>query len=373
MGWLLWAIGVLTGGLILLVLFGIDPMFSPHAVSIYTAMTEGAMLAVPAVLMYMLVPLIIDRYNPKPLFGLFAVFLWGALAGCGIAVVVNDTMQDVGLALGGPGAQGKAFAEFFSATFSAPFVEEGMKGMALLGLLLFFRRNFDGVVDGVVFATFTALGFATFENITYYERSALTEGAGGLLGTFFLRGILSPWCHPVFTSMTGLGVGIARESSRTWVRLLAPVVGYGCAVLLHMTWNGAPTLLASFSGDGAAFLGMYLLFWIPLVTIFLIVVVFLVRREGRIIRQHLQDEMYMGNLTPQEINLICSPFGRLTTLLGRGGFAGRRFIDAASKLALSKYHTAVANKGRKATISADFVLPLRQEMLQQRAAMGARR
>ena len=54
------------------------------------------------------------------------------------------------------------------ACISAPFVEEAMKGLAVFGVFYFLRREFDGVVDGVIYATFAALGFAAVENIIYY-------------------------------------------------------------------------------------------------------------------------------------------------------------------------------------------------------------
>ena len=95
-----------------------------------------------------------------------------------------------------------------------------MKGLAVLGVFYFLRREFDGVVDGVIYATFAALGFAAVENVVYYS-NAMRADAGGeaLAATFLLRGVLAPWGHPLYTSMTGIGFGIARETRNT----VAPV------------------------------------------------------------------------------------------------------------------------------------------------------
>ena len=49
-----------------------------------------------------------------------------------------------------------------------------------------------------------------------------------------------------------------------------------------------------------------------------------------------------------------------------GGRAGRKFIDAAARLALSKWHTGRATQGRKLTVSADMILPLRQDLFRLR-------
>src|SRR5206468_7811081 len=91
---------------------------------------------------------------------------------------------------------------------SVPIFEEGSKGVGLLILLLFFRRYFDDILDGIVFAGVIALGFATVENVQYYGGGLLAGGFGGLILLFFLRGILSPFAHATFTSMTGIGCGI---------------------------------------------------------------------------------------------------------------------------------------------------------------------
>src|SRR6185436_7726279 len=111
------------------------------------------------------------------------------------------------------------------------------KGLAVFGIFFFLRREFDGVVDGIIYGTFAALGFAATENVMYYARAGLAETLGhqqGALTTaFVLRGVLSPWGHPLYTSMTGIGFGIARETQRAWMRWFAPLFGYLMAAVLH--------------------------------------------------------------------------------------------------------------------------------------------
>ena len=74
----------------------------------------------------------------------------------------------------------------------------------------------------------------------------------------------------------------------------------------------------------------------------------------------------MGNMTPMELELVTSPIGRIRATFSFGGAAGRRFIDAAARLALSKWHTGRATQGRKMTVSADMIFPLRQELAKLR-------
>src|SRR5690606_27756445 len=90
----------------------------------------------------------------------------------------------------------------------------------------------------------------------------------------------------------------------------------------------------------------------------------------RIIRDHLKDEIFMGNLTPAELAMIGSFFGRWKAHFSYGGRAGRRFVDAAARLALSKWHADRAMGVAKGTVSADFVVPLRQQLHTLRAEVS---
>jgi len=102
----------------------------------------------------------------------------------------------------------------FSAVFVAPWVEEFMKGSFLLGLLVFRRREFDGVLDGIVYAGVVAAGsLSPRTSCTWGRRSRRgTDGqSGDVVAVLIMRGC-SPLCHPLFTSMIGIGLGIATNA-----------------------------------------------------------------------------------------------------------------------------------------------------------------
>jgi RsiW-degrading membrane proteinase PrsW (M82 family) len=144
-------------------------------------------------------------------------------------------------------------------------VEESAKGSAILLLFVFRRRDFTGIVDGVVIAGLTATGFAFTENILYLgsafgeDQAYGTDGVSTTAATFFVRVVMTPFAHPLFTSVTGIGFAIAAISppgkARRW---LAPLGGWLLAMVLHGTWNGS----ASLSPIG--FLGVYATIMIPL-------------------------------------------------------------------------------------------------------------
>jgi len=357
-GAVLFTLGIIGGGILLIAVFLIAPLFDPDPLPEYLAMGMGAILAMPALGAYIWIPRFVDRYDPEPWSILLGGLAWGGVAACGFAAVINTGVDQVGGALFGGDA-----GEILAACVSAPLVEEFWKGLGVFGIYFFLSREFDGVVDGVIYAIFIALGFAAIEDIIYYGRAVHMEHGGGTGATgvtFFMRGILSPWAHPLFTSMTGIGFGIARETDKPHNRWLAPIGGYMAAVTLHSIWNTAATI------SGALMLVMLPL-WLTAVVGFGFLVNWLVQRKGKIIRAFLQDEVLMGFLTVWEMNLVCSSAARFRAAATYGGEEGRKFVDAASRLALSKWHAARASRARMQTVSADLVVPLRQELTIHRA------
>src|SRR4051794_5514579 len=201
----------------------------------------------------------VDRWEPEPPRTLLFAFLWGACVAALTALIINSSAAYFADAVLGQGS-----GDVIGAAVVAPFVEEGVKGAFVIGLLLFRRREFDGVVDGIVYAGLTAAGFAFTENILYIGRSFAEDGGligqnGGVLAVLVLRGVLSPFAHPLFTSMIGIGCGLAAVSRSPAARVLFVLVGYLAAVTLHALWNGSATL-----GDGQAFLVVYLYVMLPL-------------------------------------------------------------------------------------------------------------
>ncbi len=196
-------------------------------------------------------------------------------------------------------ALGKTAGEYVSATFGAPPVEETLKGLVLILLLRLRRQELDGPTDGIIYAAMVGLGFAMMENIGYYMNALVKPEIGGakLLGiTFVLRGVLSPFAHPIFTSMTGIGVAYAASHRRSeW----AIPLGWFAAMLLHGTWNGL-------SGFGLAGLGVaYLIVF----CVFVALIVVLVRDRNRIvglIRRTLPGYVPTGLVTPQDVAMLAT-------------------------------------------------------------------
>jgi RsiW-degrading membrane proteinase PrsW (M82 family) len=330
---------------------------TPHLAQ--QALVAGAVPAFAMLLVYLPLPAVLDRYDPEPWWSLAMAFFWGAFAATGCAGTINTAVQLVASR-----SIPKTEALLYTTCIVAPVTEELMKGLGVLGFSYFLRREFDGVVDGIVYATFAALGFAAVENVHYYADAAM-RGHDVFHQTFVLRGIIAPWGHPLYTSMTGIGLGVARAPARRWLRVVAPVAGLVAAMALHATWNFIPNMVP-------AVFAVSLAFWFVFVGVFVVIVVVLVSRKGRIIRENLRDEVLFGTLTEREVRAVTSPVARLRTYVVRGGGLERRFIRAAQRLAVAKWHTGRAARGHRRTLSIELIGPLRHELQTLRAERARR-
>jgi len=270
----------------------------------------------------------LDRYEAEPTRMLILAFAWGAVCAPAGALFLNT---GIAIAMRLAGAEDP---DLETAVFGAPFVEEGLKGFGVLLIVLLRRREFDGVVDGIVYAGLVGAGFAFSENIIYLGREFVEYGQQGLTELFILRCIMGPFAHPLFTAFTGIGLGLAVAVMRSaWSRVLVALGGFLLAALLHGIWN-----LSAATGH---LIGAYVLFQVPLFLCFVALVIGLRYREGRLIRTYLSQYADAGWLSHQEVAMLSSLPARRQARIwanqqgGRAAVASMRaFQDAASDLAL---------------------------------------
>jgi RsiW-degrading membrane proteinase PrsW (M82 family) len=356
-GVLRWALGAaavlaaLLTGLCTLWLIGYETGVVP-----FLAGLIAAALPVPV---YVTLVLWLDRYEPEPPWMLAAAFFWGALVAVFFAIIINS----LGVAVVATVA-GDAVGESYGMVVSAPLVEETAKALVLFALFFWRRDEFDGVTDGVIYAAMVGLGFAMTENIKYYGVAVAEENA---LGVFIVRGIFSPFAHPLFTGMTGVGLGLASQTVKGWVKVLAPAVGFAAAVVLHAAWNASARMTSAYE-DGAYVLLTYFFVMMPTFFGMLLVIFLSLRREGRVLREHLRPEVLRGLITEAEYRCLCSVFGRAGSTyraLAQGGYsrwrARVRYNRTASELAFHRSRVSRGVRTRGAApheVEADYVQQL---------------
>ena len=327
-------------------------------------LTGGLLMALVPVPIYVALALLIDRYEPEPVRMLISAFLWGATASFFIAFIFNTIGTLIVSGVFGPGA-----GAIFGPVISAPIVEESAKAVVLFAIFFFRRNEFNGVIDGIVYAAMVGLGFATTENVLYYAREFGSQAAAGTpvneVVIFIVRGVLSPFAHPLFTAMTGLGLAVAAGSRHTVVKLGAPLFGLGAAMLLHAIWNGVGGV-----GGELALLVVYVLFFVPTFIGIIVMVVVARRRELRLVGTHLQHDVATGLIPASELGVLSSRAGRkhaLEAAKSRGGAARRarkQFHVAAVELALHRHKVSTGSYHGHASDQDDLAYQERLRSLQ---------
>lgn len=309
------------------------------------ALPLSVVAAVVPALVYSWIVLSLDRYEQEPRRAVIATFGWGAVGAVLFSIIAEVAFAGILNTAVGPEA-----SDFLTVAVGAPVIEETFKGIALLALLWFFRREFDNVLDGLVYGALIGLGFAMTENILYFGAAYFEDGVGGLGELFVVRAVIDGFGHAQYTATTGAAVGWARSRySQGWGRFIVPVGGWALAVFQHFLWNTGAIVIAGLQGEDATIWSIVLI-EAPLFTFPALIVLYLIarvagRRELRILQEQLAGEVEHGVLTPAEYRLVTTGHLRKQALReakARGGRplrkVQRRFFQVAAELAFRKYH-----------------------------------
>lgn len=278
-----WWTPVVIGALLFAGFFPVAPSLSP--VAVVAGLVPAALLL--AALWWM------DRLEPEPRDAVVFALLWGALAATTVSLFWNSAVEGV-------------FGEAVAVVVGAPLMEEATKGAVLVVLLR--RRLIDSTIDGAVYAVASAVGFAVVEDISYFTAGFAREGVGGLLQVVVLRGVLTPFAHPMFSIWMGMAAGwIAERRPPRGVAVVVAGGSYALAVGLHAFWNG----MAFLSTSNDVFWTVYLAFAALLVATTLTVAV-LRRAQSRRFEREVPHVASMLGMRPGEVALFASTRTYLT-------------------------------------------------------------
>jgi protease PrsW len=286
---------------------------------------------------------LLDLYEREPIPLLAAAFVWGAVAATTLSAIGNAGWGVVVARIGGA-----EFASRWTAALTAPFVEEILKGVGVVLIVLIARDEVDDVMDGFVYGALCGLGFAVVEDVFYFI-AVFGGDVGGVLQGFFVRVIASGlYSHVLYTGLVGMAVGILttrRDARSRRERLRPAALLAGAAVVGHFLWNSP--LLEFFPAhpwEGVEW------FLIPLATAvkglpLLFFVVLAVRlahaRERRWLRSALATEVGEEAVTPEELAILESPRRRSRARRELRRRAGERAANVLRRLQREQVNLAM--------------------------------
>jgi len=261
-------------------------------VLLFTASNPGGTLtALVLSSMAMLVVLLcyrwLDRWEPEPRRLLQLAFLWGA----SVAVLLAVGLETFGSTV----AEIKPLVSksFDQAAIQAPFIEEAAKGLFLLIMLTGRRRHhLNSLTDCMVYAGVTAVGFAWMEDIVYI---APADSPAKMATVAIMRLIFGPFAHPLFTTMTGIGVFFALRRHGFFGKSFVILLGYLAAVGMHALWNASLTM-----GGGEAFVVTYVFWMVPIFVLMVTLAMVSRRHEQHLVAVTLPTMVADRLISPNE-------------------------------------------------------------------------
>jgi protease PrsW len=225
----------------------------PHIAEVFfRAFALSSLLAlVPLAVLWFL-----DRRERETPWLFAAALLWGGCIATALALPFNTAffrLVDVWVAQNpmvteilGPDA-----SLMITAPISAPIAEEIAKALGVLLLFGLLRAEFDNMRDGIVYGALVGVGFNWFEAALYEVQGYAQNGAapfgvqlGARYALFGLGG------HAMFSAIFGASLGLAMQTRRRWLRILAPLAGLILAIAAHMLNNALP-LFGALAGAAA--------------------------------------------------------------------------------------------------------------------------
>ncbi len=266
----------------------------------------------------------LDRYEQEPLRLLAASFIWGAVPALILAV-----LGELGL-----GSIVGDHDPSLDTTVIAPLVEEPVKALALIGLFLFVRREFNGMLDGIVYGALVGFGFAMSENVLYFFAN------GDQLATvWILRSIVFGFNHAFYTSIVGIVLGLIRLERRRWLGYAVLPAAIALAILLHAIHNVSVQV---------GVLGLLIAWIVDSGGIILVVAIGILsqRRERHWLETQLVSEVASEVIDENDLRSTFKPLRfrtELNELLQRGWLHyrhRRRFHNMLVELAFLKHQVA---------------------------------
>ena len=167
-----------------------------------------------------------DRFQPEPIYNLGITYIFGLVAAFACTKFYG-LLPFIGLP-DDPSflMEGHRIQFLFYSLGVTGVVEEFFKFLPFLIIIARFK-SFDEKIDGIIYASIIALGFASYENMGYLVNMDGFE--------LFGRAFASPLTHTIFSSIWGYTVGIAKIHNKSILK--ASIMGILLAAFIHGIFN----------------------------------------------------------------------------------------------------------------------------------------
>lgn len=272
----------------------------------------------------------LDRYEKEPRWLLFMTFFWGGFVAI-IGTLIVATVFEIGFSIV---LNDAVLEDIAGGSITAPVVEEFMKGLAVMLVFFIFRKEFDSILDGIIYGGIAGLGFAATENVFYFMGQYADGGWAGMFTNFALRVGVFAWGHPFYTAFIGIGFAVTRMNRNMLIKFIAPIIGYFAAVFAHAFHNTAVIFV---TGLGSLAL-VVLLEWSGWL-IFLGFIIWMIRHEQGLLKKHLREEVASGLISEAQYKTAVSFFqfgARMAALSGGVYKSTANFYQYLGELAHKK-------------------------------------
>jgi protease PrsW len=305
----------------------VSTAFAHFPVAALAAALLFALYTIP----FVLVVRSIDFFEPEPKLLVAAAIGWGGVVATTTAISGNTAARGILAKLTSP-----AFAVAWGPAIIGPTVEELLKTLGVVVVVLIARRQVNSVADGAVYGAFVGLGFQVVEDFVYACNSVAVAGRGDdvepVIVTFLLRGFLAGlWSHTLFSALAGAGVGyfvVHRHNRSRPLRLAALFGGIAGAWVFHFVWN-SPLLAEGFGYGGIGVLAALLVKGAPAL---ILIALFVRAASGAEADFYLGTLLALGDpriITSREVTTLRSGRRRVAArkfAYARAGSAGRRTV-----------------------------------------------
>ena len=176
-----------------------------------------AVAIVPAIVLIVYI-MIRDKYEREPIRKILLAFFVGMLSiPLDLLIIAIFGLDELPYLF-----DGEVFQQIATAFFSAAIPEEISK-LVILILLVWWSKDFNERMDGIVYAVCVSMGFATIENIMYvFDDPSCAWG----------RALFAVPGHFLFAVLMGFFLSLAKftvkHKFRNWtMTLLAPILAHG--------------------------------------------------------------------------------------------------------------------------------------------------